>query len=110
MERAHHVADDLGGFLVRPVGIEPQQAHAVDDAPMHRLQPVARVRQGALGDGRQGVGEIALLQRLTQVDDLLARLGRQGIRIGHGGISGFESSIDYSGTARESVETPRAVK
>ncbi len=45
MERAHHVADDLGGLLERRAGVEPQQAHAIEDAPVHRLQPVAGVRQ-----------------------------------------------------------------
>ncbi len=71
MERAHHVADDLGGFLVGPIRVEPQQPHAVEDAPVHRLQPVAGIGQRALRDGRQRIGEVALLQRLAQVDDRL---------------------------------------
>ncbi len=66
MERAHHVADDLGGFLERRAGIEAQQPHAVEDAPMHRLEAVARVRQRPVHDGRQRVGEIALFQRIAQ--------------------------------------------
>ena len=37
MERAHHMADDFGGFVERRAGIEPHQAHAVKDAAMHRL-------------------------------------------------------------------------
>ena len=68
MERAHHVADDLGGFLERRAGVEPQQAHAVEDAPVHRLQPVAGVRQRAMHDGRERIGEIALFQRIAQHD------------------------------------------
>ena len=44
MERAHHVADDLRAFLERRARIELQYMHPVQDAPMHRLQPVARVR------------------------------------------------------------------
>ena len=68
MERAHHVADDFGGFLERRAGIEPQQAHAVEDAPVHRLQAVAGVRQRAVHDGRERVGEIALFQRIAQRD------------------------------------------
>ena len=74
MERAHHVADDLGRFLERRAGIEPQQPHAVEDAPMHRLQPVAGVRQRAVHDGRQRVSEIALFQRIAQHD--LVNFGR----------------------------------
>ena len=74
MERAHHVADDLGGFLERRAGVEPQQPHAVEDAPVHRLQAVAGVRQRAVHDGRERVGEIALLQRVAQHD--LVDLGR----------------------------------
>ncbi|MET3838674.1 hypothetical protein ABIE49_000752 [Bradyrhizobium sp. OAE829] len=68
MERAHHVADDLGGFLERRAGVEPQQPHAVKDAPMHRLQAVAAVRQRAVHDGRKRIGEIALFQRIPQHD------------------------------------------
>ena len=74
MERAHHVADDLGGFLERRAGIEPQQPHAVEDAPVHRLQPVAGVGQRAVHDGRERVGEIALFQRIAQHH--LVNLGR----------------------------------
>ena len=66
MERAHHVADDLGRLLERRAGVEPQQAHAVQDAPVHRLQPVAGVRQSAVHDGRERIGEIALFQRIPQ--------------------------------------------
>ena len=44
VEVAHHVADDLCRFLERGAGIETQEPHAVEDAAMHRLEPVARVR------------------------------------------------------------------
>ena len=70
MEIAHHVADDLCGLLERRAGVETQQPHAVKNAPVHRLEPVARVRQRAVHDGRQGIGEIALLKRLAQRDFL----------------------------------------
>ena len=66
MEVAHHVADDLGRFLEGRAGVEPQQPHAVENAAVHRLEAVARIRQRAIHDGRQGVGEIALLERLPQ--------------------------------------------
>ena len=68
MEIAHHVADHLGRFLERGVGIEPQQPHAVEDAAVHGLEPVARVGQRAVHDGGERVGEIALFQRRAQRD------------------------------------------
>ncbi len=79
MEIAHHVADDLGGFLQRGAGIEPQQPHPVQNAPMHRLQAVARIGQRAMHDGGERVGEIALLERLAQRDllDLAPVWGNQ---------------------------------
>ena len=66
MERAHHVADDFCGFLEAGAGVEPEQAHAVKNAPVHRLQAVARIRQRAVHDGGERIGEIALFQRLAQ--------------------------------------------
>ena len=43
---------------------------------MHRLQPVARIRQRAMHDGGERIGEIALLERFAQRDFLhLAPLG-----------------------------------
>jgi hypothetical protein len=77
MKITHHVADDLGGFLERRAGIESQQPHTVQDAPVNRLQPVARIRQRAVHDGGQRIGEIALFQRFAQRDFLnVAPLGR----------------------------------
>ena len=78
MERAHHIADDLGGFLERRGRIEIEQAHAVEDAPMHRLQAVTGVRQGTTGDRRERISEIALLERVAQHD--LVNFGRLGRR------------------------------
>ena len=50
------------------VGIEPQQPHGMHDAAVHGLQPVARIRQRAVHDGRERIGEVALFQRLLQID------------------------------------------
>ena len=79
MEIAHHVADDLGGFLQRGAGIEPQKPHPVQNAAVHRLEPVARIGKRAMHDGRERVGEIALLERLAQRDllDLAPVWGNQ---------------------------------
>ena len=77
MEIAHHVADDLRRLFERRARIEPQQPHAVENAPVHGLEPVARIRQRAMHDGGERIGEIALFKRLAQRDLLhAARFGR----------------------------------
>ena len=68
MELAHHLADDAGAFGEALVGIEAQQPHRMHDAAVDRLQPVAHVGQRPVHDGRQRIGEIALFERLLQVD------------------------------------------
>ena len=68
MERSHHVADDLGAFLESRAGIELEDVHAIENAAVHRLEPVAGVGKRAAHDGRERIGEIALLERLAQVD------------------------------------------
>ncbi len=76
VEIAHHVADHLGRLLEGGVGVEPQEAHTVEDAPVHGFEAVARVGQRAVHDGGKRVGEIALFQRRAQRDLLdLALLG-----------------------------------
>ncbi len=64
---ADHVADDTGAFLEGAVGVEPQLAHGIEQAAMHRLQAVAHVRQGARHDGRQRIGQIPLAERLSEL-------------------------------------------
>ncbi len=85
VERPHHVADDLGAFLEGRVGVEFEDVHAVENAAMHGLEPVAGVGERPAHDGGEGVGEIALFQRLAQVDldrDRRRRRGRRN-RFGH---------------------------
>ena len=79
MELADHVADDPGAFLVAGGGIEAQLVHRVQDAAMHRLQPVAHIGQRARHDRRQRVGQIALAERVGEID--IADLAGEG---GHG--------------------------
>ena len=79
MEPADDVADHFGGLLVGLIRRQPQQPHGVKDAPMHRLKAVAGIGQGALGDGGQRVRQIALFERLAQVDDALVVAGRQDV-------------------------------
>ncbi len=78
MVRAHHLADDFRRLLGDSTGIEIERPHAVEDAPMHRLQAVAGIRQRAACDGREGISEIALLERVAQHDLVdLSRLFRR---------------------------------
>ncbi len=79
MEVTHHVAHDLCGLLGRRARIQPQQVHAVQDAAVDRLQPVPRIRQRPMHDGRERIGEIALFKRVLQRDvlDILVRRRNQ---------------------------------
>ena len=70
MELADDVADDARRFLEGGAGLEPELAHGVEEAAVDRLQPVAHVRQRPLRDRREGIGKVALLERLAKVDRL----------------------------------------
>ena len=63
---ADHVADDTGALLESGGRIEAQLVHGVDQPSMHRLQPVAHVRQRTRHDGGERIGEVALGQRVGQ--------------------------------------------
>ena len=58
---AHHVADDARRLRVFLVGRVPLLVHRVEDAPVHRLQPVAHVGQRARHDHAHGVIEVGAL-------------------------------------------------
>ena len=64
----HDVADDARRFLVGLVGREAVLMHRVEDAPMHRLEPVPHIGKGARHDHAHGVVEIALLHLLFDGD------------------------------------------
>jgi len=55
-----HVADHTGRFAVGPVPRVTLLVHRMQDAPMHRLQAVADVRQSPAHDHAHGVIEIGL--------------------------------------------------
>ena len=83
VEFADHVADHARAFLEAGGGIEAQLLHRVDQPPMHRLQPVAHVRQRARHDGGERIGEIALGERIGErrVLDLAGQIVRHpGLR------------------------------
>ena len=76
-------------LLVGAVGIELQLAHGVQDAPVHGLEAVAHVGQRAVHDGGERVGEIALLQRILELDGLDGG--------GRGENRGFGHGVGYRG-------------
>ena len=78
---------------------------------MHGLQPVARVRQRAAHDGRERIGEIALLQRLAQVDVDRRRGRRRRGRSGSGHARGLAEAVESGqGVKGEREATNRAVQ
>ena len=77
---AHHLADDLGAFPELRARLQLQPAHRVEDAPMDRLQPVARVRQRPVHDRAERVGEIPLAKRPVE------RLGGLAVARHVGGV------------------------
>ncbi len=80
----HDLTHDLGALARRCLRVQPHLVHGVHDPPVHRLEAVPHVGQGPVGDRRQGIGQIALRQRLAHrlVDDA-ATFGRRGMN-GHG--------------------------
>ena len=75
---ADHVADDTRRFHVFLVGRIAVLVHRIEDAPMHGLEPIARVRQSARHDHAHGVIEIALLHLLG--DGHRANVGGAAVR------------------------------
>ena len=55
---ADHVADHTRRLLIGLRRLEPQLVHAEQDAPVHRLQPVAHIGQRAAHDHAHGIIEI----------------------------------------------------
>ncbi len=55
---ADHVADDARGLHMLLVGRVPVVVHRIEDAPVHRLEAVARVRERTRHDHAHGVVEV----------------------------------------------------
>ena len=64
MVLAHHVADDARRLHMLAVPVVAALVHRVEDAAVHRLQPVAHVRQRAADDHAHRVIEIGALHLL----------------------------------------------
>ena len=80
---AHHVADHAGRFAIGLVRRVAGLLHGEQDAPMHRLQPVARVRQGAADDDRHRVVEVGAAHLLLRASPAACPWG---CRTSEGGV------------------------
>jgi hypothetical protein len=68
MVLAKDLAHDASRLFVRLIGTQPQVVHGVQDAAMHRLEPVAHVGQRPRDDDAHGVVEIRRLHLHVDVD------------------------------------------
>ena len=66
MEFADHVADRARGFLVFRTGGKAQFAHRIDNAPLHRLEPVADMRQRPIENDIHRIIEVRALGEFLQ--------------------------------------------
>ncbi len=72
----HHVADDARRLHVLAVRQVAVLVHGVQDAAMHRLQAVARIRQGPADDHAHRVGQVGLAHLVGDRDGLDVGRGR----------------------------------
>ncbi len=76
---ADDVADHAGGLAIRLVPFVAGLVHRIEDAPVHRLEPVAHVGQRAGHDHAHGVIEIGALHLLDDGDGAHIGGARTGI-------------------------------
>ena len=81
---AHHLADHLGAFAGRVLRVQPHLAHGVEHAALHRFEAITHIRQRAVGDDAERIGQIPPAEGLGQrfIDDAVAG-GWWGGRGGH---------------------------
>jgi len=65
---AQHLTDDACRLLIGLVGPQAQVVHGVENAAMHRLQPIAHVGQRARNDDAHRVIEIRRLHLCVNID------------------------------------------
>jgi hypothetical protein len=100
VELADHVADGARGFLGFGRGVEAQLAHGVDDAALHRLQPVAEEGQGTIEHHVHRIVEVGALGVLVQ-RDLFEAVEAGTCGLGHfGNGNGRKTSGDFTASAR----------
>ena len=76
VEVAHHLADHLGAFSIRPVGGVAAALHGVEDAAVDGFQAVAGVWQGTADDHRHGVIEVGAAHLLLKDHRMAVPRGR----------------------------------
>ena len=106
---AHHVADDAGGFAVAAV---PQIAvclHRIEDAAMHRLQPVADVGERPRHDHAHRVIEVGAAHLLFDRDGRDLGRGRRCCGNGQGGLTALFLNQDCgrAGVCQTGAAPPR---
>ena len=72
MVALHRLADDAGALAGGRGRPEAQVVHRHQDAPLRRLEAVAHVGQGPADDDAHGVGEVAVLQLVLDVQRRIA--------------------------------------
>jgi hypothetical protein len=85
MEVAHHLADDLRALAVAARRRQAHVLHAVQHAPVRRLEPIARVGQRSSNDYAHGVIHVRPLHFVFDIDGALSyeighRVSRSGTR------------------------------
>ena len=76
----HDLADERGGLAETLVGAEAGLKSSVEDAAVHRLEPIAHIRERAGNDDRHRVLEERVLNLFAEIDvfdAVTAPFGRQ---------------------------------
>ena len=108
VQLSHHLADDAGALDVPAVGPKAHVGHLVQDAPLHRLQPVAGVGKRAGVDHRVGVLEerpLHLGRDVDVFDALVVGGGGVGAGCGHGDQASGERASEIGGGRPQVCET-----
>ena len=79
----NHIADNTRRFFIRPVPVVVQFVHGVQYAPVHRLEAVAHIGQGAPHNHAHGVIQIGAAHFLFKRNGQ-GFFGKQGV--GHGNL------------------------
>src|SRR5690606_19964056 len=88
-----HLTDDLGALTVRRSRRQVETPHRIEDPPMHRLQSVASVGNGAPDDHAHGVVQVGRTHFvLDTYGDLLGAVAVGMIRGARGSVVGHEES------------------
>ncbi len=94
----HHLADDARRFHIGAVGQEIVFLRRMEDAPMHRFQAVAHVRQGAAHDHAHRISEIGafhLLGDRNRTDVGGRRNRRVVVLVGQNALAGWWAEIVF---------------